>query len=182
MMKIGSKWFSQESNCEDNTRTPRISSNSLGLESFWGLFLIAGAAAILALIIFVASFLYKHRHVLEQPDSRTSSRWRRVRAMIQIFNEKDLNSHTFKSRQQEEGIAGVGEEVKASPNRNWPESPFSYANDTDKIFGFYEGQQTSSTLSHASPETVHWAYYHYSRNAWSSCNRSRRKQLTGSVK
>nr|XP_028962549.1 glutamate receptor 2.8-like [Malus domestica]XP_028962550.1 glutamate receptor 2.8-like [Malus domestica]XP_028962551.1 glutamate receptor 2.8-like [Malus domestica]XP_028962552.1 glutamate receptor 2.8-like [Malus domestica]XP_028962553.1 glutamate receptor 2.8-like [Malus domestica] len=152
IMKIGSKWFSQESNCEDNSRIPRISSNTLGLESFWGLFLIAGAASILALIIFVASFFYKHRHVLEQPDSRTSSRWRRVRAMVEIFNEKDLNSHTFKSRQQEEGIAGVGEEVKASPNRNWPESPFSYANDTDKVFGFYEGQQTPSTTSHGSPE------------------------------
>ncbi|CAN6582789.1 unnamed protein product [Malus baccata var. baccata] len=152
IMKIESKWFSQESNCEDNSRTPRISSNSLGLESFWGLFLIAGVASILALIIFVACFFYKHRHVLEQPDSRTSSRWRRVRAMIEIFNEKDLNSHTFKSRQQQEGIAGVGEEVKASTNRNWPESPFSYANDTDKVFGFYEGQQTPSTTSHGSPE------------------------------
>ncbi|CAL2233610.1 unnamed protein product [Prunus armeniaca] len=153
IMNIENKWFSQESKCEDKSTTPRVSSNSLGLESFWGLFLIAGMASILALIIFLASFLYKHRHVLKQSDSR-ASKWRRVRAMFEIFNDKDISSHTFKSSQQRDGIGGVGDEVKASPNSNWPESPFSYLDHTDKDFVLFEGQQTPSTTSHASPEIV----------------------------
>ncbi|XP_020417329.1 glutamate receptor 2.8 isoform X2 [Prunus persica] len=153
IMNIENKWFSQESKCEDKSTTPRVSSNSLGLESFWGLFLIAGMASILALIIFLASFLYKHRHVLKQSDSR-ASKWRRVRAMFEIFNDKDISSHTFKSSQQRDGIGGVGDEVKASPNSNWPESPFSYLDHTDMDFVLFEGQQTPSTTSHASPEIV----------------------------
>ncbi|PQM35373.1 glutamate receptor 2.8-like [Prunus yedoensis var. nudiflora] len=153
IMNIENKWFSQESKCEDKSTAPRVSSNSLGLESFWGLFLIAGMASILALIIFLASFLYKHRHVLKQSDSR-ASKWRQVRAMFEIFNDKDISSHTFKSSQQRDGIGGVGDEVKASPNSNWPESPFSYLDHTDKDFVLSEGQQTPSTTSHASPEIV----------------------------
>ncbi|CAB4265944.1 unnamed protein product [Prunus armeniaca] len=153
IMNIENKWFSQESKCEDKSTTPRVSSNSLGLESFWGLFLIAGMASILALIIFLASFLYKHRHVLKQSDSR-ASKWRRVRAMFEIFNDKDISSHTFKSSQQRDGIGGAGDELKASPNSNWPESPFSYLDHTDKDFVLYEGQQTPSTTSDASPEIV----------------------------
>lgn len=153
IMSIENKWFSQDSKCEDNSTNPRVSSNSLGLESFWGLFLIAGMASILALMIFLASFMYTHRHVLKQSDSR-ASKWRRVRAMFEIFNAKDVSSHTFKSSQQRDGISAVGDEVKALPNSNWPESPFSYLDHTDKDFVLFEGQQTSSTTSHASPEIV----------------------------
>ncbi|XP_050126578.1 glutamate receptor 2.8-like [Malus sylvestris] len=142
MKKIKSKWFAQEMDREDNSGTPSFSSGSLGLESFWGLFLIVGLTSILALVIFAASFLYNHRHILEHPNSR-ASRWRRIRAMIRIFNEKDLSSH--KSSQQGDGIACGGDEVKASPNSNWLE---------DKDLGLYEGQQTPSTTGYSSPEIV----------------------------
>ncbi|TQD75796.1 hypothetical protein C1H46_038693 [Malus baccata] len=142
MKKIESKWFAQEMDREDNSGTPSFSSGSLGLESFWGLFLIVGLTSILALVIFAASFLYNHRHILEHPNSR-ASRWRRIRAMIRIFNEKDLNSH--KGSQQGDGIACGGDEVKASPNSNWLE---------DKDLRLYEGQQTPSTTGYSSPEIV----------------------------
>ncbi|PQM35371.1 glutamate receptor 2.7 [Prunus yedoensis var. nudiflora] len=143
-MNIENKWFSREGNCQD-VSGPRVSSNILGLESFWGLFLIAGVASILALIIFVASFLYKQRHILKHAG---------VRAMFEIFNEKDLNSHAFKSSPQRNGSAGDQVEVKASPNSNWTESPFSYSNHADKDFAFLDGQETPSTTSHASPDIV----------------------------
>lgn len=143
-MNIENNWFSRGGKCQDNSG-PRVSSNILGLESFWGLFLIAGVASILALIIFVASFLYKQRHILKHAG---------VRAMFEIFNEKDLNSHAFKSSPQRNGSAGDQVEVKTSPNSNWPESPFSYSNHTDKDFVFLDGQETPSTTSHASPDIV----------------------------
>ncbi|PPD87174.1 hypothetical protein GOBAR_DD15879 [Gossypium barbadense] len=53
MQKIHNKWFNNAT-CPDFD--PTVSSNSLGLESFWGLFLIAGVASISALIIFAAMF------------------------------------------------------------------------------------------------------------------------------
>ncbi|KAF3581229.1 hypothetical protein DY000_02034703 [Brassica cretica] len=51
--------------------TADLSSNRLSVSSFWGLFLIAGVASFLALLVFVALFL--------------------------VFDEKDIRSHTFKS-------------------------------------------------------------------------------------
>jgi ionotropic glutamate receptor len=117
ILDLENKWFKKDGNCEDLS-IPKVSSYSLGLESFWGLFLIAGVASILALIIFVASFTYRHRHILVNPDSRVST-WGRIRAMFKIFNEKDLDCHTFKSSSPPHDSA------KASPN-NFPESPFSY--------------------------------------------------------
>lgn len=151
MKKIVSKWLTQEIDCEDNSSTPGFSSCSLGLESFWGLFLIVGVTSILALVIFVASFLYNNRHILEHSNSR-ASRWRRIGAMIRIFNEKDLSSH--KSCQLRDGIACGGDEVKASPNSNWLEGSFSYLNRTDKDLGLYEGQQIPSTAGYSSLEIV----------------------------
>ncbi|XP_050160058.1 glutamate receptor 2.8-like isoform X1 [Malus sylvestris] len=141
IIEFENKWFGQGSHCEDN---PNLSNNSLGLESFWGLFLIAGVASIIALVIFAVSFLYNNWHILNHAEYSRASKWRRVRAMFEIFNDKDLSSHNFKSSQQRDGSAGVRDEVKASPYSNWPGSPFSY-----------EGQQSPcTTTSHASTETT----------------------------
>ncbi|PRQ24215.1 putative ionotropic glutamate receptor [Rosa chinensis] len=98
IMNLENKWFNRETSCQD-LNMPKLSSNSLGLDSFRGLFIIFGVASILALIIFVASFLYKHRHVLVHSDS-TACKWRRIQDMLKKFNEKDFDSHTFKGSQQ----------------------------------------------------------------------------------
>ncbi|XP_021805283.1 glutamate receptor 2.8-like [Prunus avium] len=150
IMNIENKWFSVEKNCVDNS-SPQVASYSLGLASFWGLFLIAGVASILALIIYAASFLHKHRHILMHPDDSRASGWRRIRAMFKMFNEKEHSSRMFKSPQQRDGIAGAGDEVNAaaSPNNNWPESPRSYiSNHAD-----FAEQATPST-GQVSPEIV----------------------------
>ncbi|XP_010558879.1 PREDICTED: glutamate receptor 2.7-like [Tarenaya hassleriana] len=52
MRQIENKWFKKQSNCPDPNTS--LSSNRLSLRSFWGLFLIAGAASFLALFIFLA--------------------------------------------------------------------------------------------------------------------------------
>ncbi|EOY29259.1 Glutamate receptor, putative [Theobroma cacao] len=93
MEQIENSWLKEETVCPDVD--PSVSSSSLGLESFWGLFLIAGAASISALIIFSARFLYEQRHVLFQFRSETSAR-RRIRILSRIFDQKDLSSHTFR--------------------------------------------------------------------------------------
>ncbi|PRQ31849.1 putative periplasmic binding protein-like I [Rosa chinensis] len=151
MTKIEDKWIKKDSNCKDSNGN--FSSSALGLESFWGLFLIAGITSIFALIIFVTSFLYEHKHVLMHPDSGTSKS-KRIRTMFEIFNEKKLSSHTFRSNQHSDsGVSAQDHEVKVSPNNNWPESPQSYTNHTDATSTFSREQET---LSHgqASPETI----------------------------
>ncbi|KAL6295917.1 hypothetical protein ACE6H2_004059 [Prunus campanulata] len=73
ILDIEKKWFKEGRNCQD-LNSPKVSSNSLGLESFWVLFLISGVASILALIIFIASFIYRHGHILMHPaDSEAST-------------------------------------------------------------------------------------------------------------
>ena len=132
MEQIQNKWFKNENVCPDFD--PSVSSNSLGLESFWGLFLIAGVASISALIIFAAMFLYEQRHVLFQFHSEPSM-WRRIRIMSRIFDQKDPSSHTFKKSElrDESSTCSVHsiDVVGSSPNTNCPPSPSSLSNQTD---------------------------------------------------
>ena len=120
-----------------------VSSNSLGVESFWGLFLIVGVASISALIIFAAMFLYEQRHVLLRFNSEIAI-WRRIRIVSRIFDQRDLSSHTFRKSELEDksgndsvqsiGIAGD------SPNTNCPPSPSSYSNNTETDSEFFVDQ------------------------------------------
>ncbi|XP_024159769.2 glutamate receptor 2.8 [Rosa chinensis] len=144
MGMIEDKWIKKDSNCKNSTGN--FSSTALGLESFWGLFLIAGIASIFALITSVTSFLYEHKHVLMPPDSGTS-KWKRIRAMFEIFNKRELSSHTFRSSRHTDSYTGTRHhEVKgSSPNHNWPESPQSCINHADTVSVSSRGQ--------ASPET-----------------------------
>ncbi|CAB4265947.1 unnamed protein product [Prunus armeniaca] len=156
ILNIENKWFKKGDNCEDNP-TQELSNNSLGLDSFWGLFLISGVASILSLIIFVASFLYRHKHILKHPPDSKALTWRKIRSMFEIFNERDFNSRMFKSSQQRDVIAGNPDNIAGdanSPNNNWPESTSSFSsNHTDANFEFFVGQQTQSP-GQASPEIV----------------------------
>ncbi|PRQ30094.1 putative periplasmic binding protein-like I [Rosa chinensis] len=152
IMNIEDKWI-KENSCKDSS-TEKFYSSSLGLESFWVLFLIAGVASIIALLIFAASFIHKHKQVLMSTDSR-ASKWKRIRTMFKIFNEKELSSRTYKSSSKHEArIAGApDDEVNASPNDNWPKSPFSHTNQTDGTSVFYRQQETPSH-DPVSPEIV----------------------------
>ena len=93
MQHIENKWFKKPNNCPDLNTS--LSSNHLSLSSFWGLFLIAGIASFLALLIFVANFLYEHKHTLFD-DSENSFRGK-LKFLVRNFDEKDIKSHTFKS-------------------------------------------------------------------------------------
>ena len=97
MSLIENKWFNRlnlASDCPDQA-TADLSSNRLSVSSFWGLFLIAGVASFLALLIFVALFLYEHRHTLCRESE--GSIWRKLNSLFIIFDAKDIKSHTFKS-------------------------------------------------------------------------------------
>ncbi|XP_030487774.2 glutamate receptor 2.7 isoform X1 [Cannabis sativa] len=103
MKNIENKWFGSQTSCPDpNTQ---ISSNRLGLESFWGLFLIVTIASFSALIINVTTFIYEHRQVFLLSTSTIDhdeievSIWRRICVVMMriLFNLKDfMSSSTFR--------------------------------------------------------------------------------------
>ncbi|XP_062092124.1 glutamate receptor 2.7-like isoform X2 [Humulus lupulus] len=96
MNSIEYKWFGSQTSCPDlNTQ---VSSNSLGLESFWGLFLIVGIASFSSLMIYVAMFFYQHRKILRSFDTDPKvSIWRRICIVMRVFNQKDSSSYTFEN-------------------------------------------------------------------------------------
>ncbi|KAL6124559.1 hypothetical protein ACLB2K_077071 [Fragaria x ananassa] len=135
ILNIENKWFNKEGYCPDNS-IPGVSSNRLGLETFWGLFLIAGVASVLALIIFLASFFYKHRHILINAEPGGSTQGK-IRTLLEIFNKKDFSSHTLKTTQRAR-VADMGDAVNTILN-NCSESPFGNSSDN--------GDQQNSTTT-----------------------------------
>ncbi|RVW72750.1 Glutamate receptor 2.7 [Vitis vinifera] len=97
MLQFEKAWFGQTTSCPELTNS--VSSNSIGLNSFWGLFLIAGVASFVALITCVTTFLYENRDALINLNS-PSSIWRKIKAMVTRFDDKDLRSHTFRESDQ----------------------------------------------------------------------------------
>ncbi|KAL6295914.1 hypothetical protein ACE6H2_004056 [Prunus campanulata] len=131
---IEDRWLKKQ-NCVDPNSL--VSSNSLSLESFWGLFLIAGVASTLALLIFAAMFLYEHKDIFKRLDPEASL-WRRFLIMLRIYDNKDLNSFTFKKRELE-------------VNTNFTPSPSVYSDHTEALNVFEEQMRTPSSadLEHA---------------------------------
>ncbi|KAF2313056.1 hypothetical protein GH714_008934 [Hevea brasiliensis] len=99
MKEIEQEWFGKQSNCPDPSSS--VSSSSLSLQSFWGLFLIAGVASVSALLVFTARFVYEHRQASMRSDSKASI-WSRILYLFKIFDQKDLKSHTFRKSERNE--------------------------------------------------------------------------------
>ncbi|XP_059454963.1 glutamate receptor 2.8-like [Corylus avellana] len=129
MKEIEKAWLGMETNCPDyNTQ---VSSNSLSLASFWGLFLIAGVASLLALIVSVGMFLYNERRQILMRFDTEGSLGRRIQHTLRIFDRKDLSSHTFRKRAlgdrcEIDGVHVIGAS-EPSPNANYPPTPSSHS-------------------------------------------------------
>ncbi|KAI5586810.1 hypothetical protein BDE02_06G237200 [Populus trichocarpa] len=122
MKQIEGAWFGKNSTCPESGSS--ISSNSLSLKSFWGLFLIAGLAALLALIIFIVMFVYRERNVLRSSDS-TASIWSRIRNFFRIFIQRDSTSSTFRQSDPKDRNS-----ISTLPTMR-PPSPSAYSVDAE---------------------------------------------------
>ena len=113
MVQFERAWFGQTPSCPELTSS--VSSNSIGLNSFWGLFLTVGVASSIALIICITTFLYENRDTLVHLDPPASV-WRKIKAMATRFDHKDLSSHTFRKSEMVDrsGINGM-DAATASP-------------------------------------------------------------------
>ncbi|XP_058102141.1 glutamate receptor 2.7-like [Magnolia sinica] len=136
MVKIEQKWFGQQANCLDPS--PTDASNSLTLDSFWGLFLITGTASFLAFFICALHFLHKHWHVLTTPDDPETSFGCRLVQLLKHFDNKDLSYHTYKKAQppgEGRAIGPRGFEEPSTLHTNGSESPLSMSNGSDFVGG-----------------------------------------------
>ncbi|KAJ6295294.1 hypothetical protein OIU78_023336 [Salix suchowensis] len=97
MKEFQEKWFDKQTICPNSG-----TSNSLSIKTFWGLFLISGIAALLALIIFVVMFVHQEWRVVLRPSDSTTSIWSKIRHLFSIFNQRDLTSHTFRKSEADE--------------------------------------------------------------------------------
>ncbi|XP_061966571.1 glutamate receptor 2.8-like [Populus nigra] len=141
MKQIEGAWFGKKSTCPESSSS--ISSNSLSLKSFWGLFLIAGLAALLALIIFVVMFVYRERNVLRSSDSTASIR-SRIENFFRIFIQRDLTSSTFRQSDLNDRN-GISLPTMCAP------SPSAYSIDTE-----YPANRSSASYdSSPNRETPH---------------------------
>ncbi|KAF9662002.1 hypothetical protein SADUNF_Sadunf18G0007900 [Salix dunnii] len=128
MKQIEDAWFGKRGSCPDSSSS--VSSNTLSLKSFWGLFLIAGLAAFLALIIFFVMFVYRERRELSHSDP-TAPIWDRTKNFFRVFIQRD--SMSLNSRQMEltdrNGISlptiGVPSPSACSIHAQFPEDPSS---------------------------------------------------------
>ncbi|KAK1419012.1 hypothetical protein QVD17_28168 [Tagetes erecta] len=92
---ITEKWFGHKANCsEQDTGSP---SGRLSLDSFWGLFLIAGASATSALIIYLLMFLYENKYVLLSD----ASVGQKLSAFARTFLQEDPKQTTNAPRDDE---------------------------------------------------------------------------------
>ncbi|KAK8968623.1 Glutamate receptor 2.9 [Platanthera guangdongensis] len=132
MIEIERRWFGDLSSCP-NQGSSSLSSNSLDLNSFYGLFLITGVISVLAVLIYAVSFFYRYRDSLSGIGAQEKTLRRRMTSVAKLYDQKDLHSHTFKNS-PEAAVHGRGDTgAGTSPGFNvaGSESPFTITPGTE---------------------------------------------------
>ena len=80
-----------DGNCLDQSDTT-ITSNGLTFNSFWGLFVISGAATLCAVVLHLGGFLYEHRKILRTSDSENSV-CQKLALLAKLYDQADPSLH-----------------------------------------------------------------------------------------
>ncbi|KAM1527100.1 hypothetical protein ACFXTH_016575 [Malus domestica] len=134
MKAIEEKWFKKNESCSNSDTVG--SSNTLGLDSFWGLFIVAGVVSSLAILIFIAMFLYEHGHILIRADTEASF-WTRIHEILKVYYGKDLTSDISRKSTLQDSDHGIVA-AESSPNSRYP--PRSSSSSPDPT-GLHIGHQ-----------------------------------------
>ncbi|KAL3528514.1 hypothetical protein ACH5RR_007836 [Cinchona calisaya] len=105
MMRITKQWFGEETDCSEQTGAV-ATSDSLTVDSFKGLFLIAGLSSSLALATFLFTFFYENREVLVSEGSIVQ----KLSTMATIFDQKRNDSSSASKKHN------AGDEAAAASN------------------------------------------------------------------
>ncbi|XP_023872896.2 glutamate receptor 2.8 [Quercus suber] len=112
---IERKYFSSQTTCEDQSTTISSHSPSLGVDSFGGLFLIAGITSMFSLLVYVIKFFFSHWPALSDKNTATSL-WSKLLEMAKHFDQKDLSSHHFKREESRVHDGGSLDVFQPSPS------------------------------------------------------------------
>ncbi|XP_023002784.1 glutamate receptor 2.1-like [Cucurbita maxima] len=165
MNQLQMKWFGDQGNSWSSI--PKVTSSRLNLDSFWGLFLITGTASIISLFIYFIIFLRKEQHTLHHTanEGSNSSIRSKIRALLKIYDKRDLTSYTFRKSNPPEVVdnkiqANHGNPVGTSPNSNYLLSPSNDSiHDTNHEFFRSEdlnpSNQAVEMVVHTTMEIVH---------------------------
>ncbi|GFP81639.1 glutamate receptor 2.8 [Phtheirospermum japonicum] len=120
MVEIEKKWLGDNKiTCPESDIYPF---KSLGLASFWGLFLIIGIVGVLAFIFYLIKFLHENWSIIRRPDPEATV-WSKIVELFKEFDNKDMRSHTFQRVQIRDD--GFCSSCMHSPHANYQQSPSS---------------------------------------------------------
>nr|XP_029118701.1 glutamate receptor 2.7 [Elaeis guineensis] len=121
-----------DGNCLNQSDTT-ITSNGLTLNSFWGLFLVTGAATLCALVLHLGGFLYEHRKILRTCDSENSLR-QKLALLAKLYDQADPSLHgPKKTGARDEQV--INDIVASLHNNSVLRSPSSISNYGHGNFG-----------------------------------------------
>ncbi|KAK6939205.1 Ionotropic glutamate receptor [Dillenia turbinata] len=104
LQRIHDKWLTGSA-CSTESE---LESDRLELSSFWGLFLIAGVACVLSLIIFFCQIARQFKHAAPSeslPASGSSSRSRRLQTFLSFVDEREDPSKSSSKRRKIDGLS-----------------------------------------------------------------------------
>ncbi|KAH7867348.1 hypothetical protein Vadar_032294 [Vaccinium darrowii] len=137
--RIQNEWLGEGATCAEQDGA-RVTSDSLTLDSFKGLFLVAGVASLSALILFMSIFLYDNWDILASND--LSMRQKLV-VMAKTFDEEKDNSSNASKRKTPTGESMA---VPAAARADCPQSPASNNSQlAEWIFSHDEGFSSTET-------------------------------------
>ncbi|KAG5538085.1 hypothetical protein RHGRI_025242 [Rhododendron griersonianum] len=139
MTRIREKWLGEGATCAEQDGA-KVASDSLTLDSFKGLFIVAAVASFSALILFLSIFLYENWDTLASHDSSIREK---LIAMAKTFDEEKDNSSDASKRKP---ATGEGMATPAIATANCPQSLAT--NDSqlaECIFSHDEGLSTTET-------------------------------------
>ena len=136
------KYFSSQTTCEDQSTTISSHSPSLGVDSFGGLFIIAGISSLVSLLVYVFKFFYSYWPVLSD-DNPADSCWSKLVKMAKHFDLKDLSSYTFKG--EESRVHALASPNIFEPSPSTDDMQNHTRNSTE---GSYDDENLSSSSRH----------------------------------
>ncbi|KAG5538078.1 hypothetical protein RHGRI_025237 [Rhododendron griersonianum] len=150
MTRIREKWLGEGATCAEQDGA-KVISDSLSLDSFKGLFIVAAVASFSTLILFLSIFVYENWDTLASHDSSIREK---LIAMAKTFDKEKDNSSDASKRKP---ATGEGMAMHAIATADCPQSPATSDSQlAESIISHNEGLSTieTSTLIHETIEIV----------------------------
>uniref|UniRef100_A0A251SZD0 Glutamate receptor n=1 Tax=Helianthus annuus TaxID=4232 RepID=A0A251SZD0_HELAN len=111
MMNITNHWFKEDANCDQQQKGPQMKTEGFGLDSFKGVFLIAGLSSTSALLIFASRFLYQNREMLVSQDHSVSQKLLGIAKSFDVYRDEESKTSIPKA---------TADHVEPNNNNNSP--------------------------------------------------------------